>query len=140
MKYIKLFEQFGPVKIDIDNPEPGYWIIYNHPRGEEMLKWLEDNLGTKNNPLKEFTSLKYPESKFYGTSEDNLLLRWFDYQKQDQKNDEMWVHYNKIWSVFSKFGLKNNEVQKIIEWWVIETLQIRYSNTKSSVHTNFNML
>ena len=135
-----MYETFSPTKLDLDDPEPGYWIVYNHPRGEEMLKWLEDNLGTKNNPLKEFTSLKYPESKFYGTSEDNLLLRWFDYQKQDQKNDEMWVHYNKIWSVFSKFGLKNNEVQKIIEWWVIETLQIRYSNTKSSVHTNFNML
>ena len=125
MKHLKTFETFET--FDLMEPEPGYLIVYNHVRGEEMLKWLEDNLGTRDNPLKEFISPKYPESKFYGKSKNNILLR-HDYQ--DRKNDDMWVHYYKIWSIFSsEFKLNDTEVKEIIEWWVVDTLQIRASNT-----------
>ena len=127
---IKRFENFDQTKLDLDDPEPGYFIVYNHVRGEEILKWLEDNIGTKKDPLKEFTSLKYPESKFYGTIKDNILLRWYKYQEQDRKNDILYINYYKIWSVFkSKFELNDTEAEEIIEWWVVETLQIKANNT-----------
>ena len=124
--YIKTFEQFD---LNIEEPDSGYWIVYNHPNGEEILKWLEDNLGTKKSPLKEFTSKKRPESKFYGKSKDNLLLRWYDYQKQYQKNDILYVNYHKIWSVFSKkFDLNYDDTKLVMMWWAVDTLQIKASN------------
>ena len=134
MKHLKTFETFetfetfDPTQLDLEEPEPGYWIVYNHPKGEEMLKWLEDNLGTKENPLKEFTSPNYPKFKFYGKSKDNILLRWDNYQ--DRKNDTLYVSYSKIWSFFSsKFSLNHNDTKLVMMWWVVETLQIRASNT-----------
>ena len=138
LKYLKLFETFetfDPTQLDLEEPEPGYWIVYNHPKGEEMLKWLEDNLGTKENPLKEFTIPNYSKSKFYGKSKDSILLRWCDYQ--DRKNDTLYASHSKIWSVFkSKFKLNYNDTKLVMMWWVVETLQIRASNTLRKWYTS----
>jgi len=124
MDYLKTFENFTDLGFEVEPPDPGLTIVYDHPKVNEILKFLEKNLGTKENPLTEFTSDRYPDSKFYGFSKDHIMF------EHDPKNDALWVRYVGFWTVFnSKFNLNYDEVKEVMSWYIGTTYNLKATNT-----------
>jgi hypothetical protein len=123
MKYLKTYESYY---------QPA-WVTYlsnlNKEEGLEIAEFLEEKLGTKENPLNVYDSKHYSKpTKVYGVSPDDLRFAHYDYQ--DSKNGGFWIKFGGIWSVLrSKYGLNDTDIQTIIKGYIEETYNLKGSYT-----------
>ena len=87
---------------------------------DKIDKFLKEHL----TGLNEYTTPKYPDSIFYGKSKETCVLEY------DQKNEYLYYSSYNIYSVFHKaIPLETSVMNRIIEKYVVDTLQIRVTDT-----------
>jgi hypothetical protein len=82
-----------------------------------VLKWLNKEFGN-------LTPVVKNDKTFY--VDENRIPLFYYYQ--DEKNEYVYVTYNKIWVFFeSIFGLNYLQTQEIVKVWLEETYNLRGS-------------
>ena len=92
-------------------------IIVDRPQlVRVVLLYLNKNFGNLT-PKKSF---KHPNSIFYVDSNNEILMEY------DKKIDEVYIHYERIWSkIESLFSLNYRETQSIMKVWLERDYNLR---------------
>ena len=92
-------------------------IIVDRPQlVRVVLLYLNMNFGN----LTPKTSPNYPNSVFYVDSNNEFLMEY------DKKIDEVYIHYERIWSkIESLFSLNYVETQSIMKVWLERDYNLR---------------
>ena len=94
-----------------------------------------DFLNEKLSGLNTYTSDIYSNLLFFGKDKENIVLEY------NKEIGYLYVSYRKIWSFFeSKFDMKYADIQKLIGWYVGETLNLKVTHTNKTASTAANLL
>ena len=98
---------------------------------QKLLDFLNENLSG----LNIYTTHTYSNPLFFGKNKDNLILKY------NKENGYLYTHYDKIWSFFeSKFDMEYTDIQKLIGWYVGETLNLKVNHTRFTASSNLRVL
>ena len=89
-------------------------------REQKILDFLNEKLSGLNT----YTSDIYSNLLFFGKDKENIVLEY------NKEIGYLYVSYRKIWSFFeSKFDMGFTDIEKLIGWYVGETLNLKVEHT-----------
>jgi hypothetical protein len=93
------------------------YIITENKLNNVALSWMNQNFSPEQ--LEIVKSKDYPNSVFFRKNGKVVM-------EQDKKYGEFWFNYDDIWSFFeSFFGMKYQQIQEVLSYWLEETLKIK---------------
>jgi len=93
-------------------------------RVSDILSTLNETLGG----LEQYKNYSYPNSIFYGRSENDLRIEHYYYQ-EELKNQTIYIQYSRVWSVFeTKFNLNYIEIKSLISWYIERIYKLKVTH------------